>query len=139
MEVIMGKRCFNFLPEAKQIAKQLIIHRLWNGLTQEKVAASLGVTFQQYQKLEKCENRVLAEQLLKLCDTYNWDPRTILKADPIKTLDAWSKRRKAKTRPNVNNSVQNIHKKLDRLEDIAYRWYFKNNKKPLILTKEMEV
>ena len=51
MEVIMGKRCFNFLPEAKQIAKQLIIHRLWNGLTQEKVAASLGVTFQQYQKL----------------------------------------------------------------------------------------
>ena len=77
--------------------------------------------------------------MLKLCDTYNWDPRTILKADPIKTLDAWSKRRKAKTRPNVNNSVQNIHKKLDRLEDIAYRWYFKNKKEPLILTKEMEV
>lgn len=135
----MGKRCFNFLPEAKQIAKQLIIHRLWYGLSQEKIATILGVSFQQYQKLEKCENRVLAEQLLKICDTYNWDPRTILKADPIKMLDKWSQKYKAKTRPNINNSIQKIHKKLDHLDDIAYKWYFKNKKEPLVLTKDMEV
>lgn len=72
----------------------------------KKIAGILGVSFQQYQKLEKCENRVLAEQLLKICDTYNWDPRTILKADPIKMLDKWSQKHKAKTRPNINNSIQ---------------------------------
>ena len=89
--------------------------------------------------MEKCENRVLAEQLLKICDTYNWDPRTILKADPIKMLDKWSQKYKAKTRPNINNSIQKIHKKLDHLDDIAYKWYFKNKKEPLVLTKDMEV
>ena len=124
----MGKRCFNFLPQAKQIAKQLVLHRLWNGLTQEKIATTLGVTFQQYQKLEKCENRVLAEQLLVICNDLNWDPRTMLKADPIKTLDAWSKKRKPKTKANISNSVENIHKKLDHIEEVAYRWYFKNKK-----------
>ena len=51
----MGRRkTFNRLPEAKQLAKQLILHRLWDGKTQDTVAKLLGVTFQQYQKLERC-------------------------------------------------------------------------------------
>ena len=54
-------------------------------------------------------------------------------------LDKWSQKHKAKTRPNINNSIQKIHKKLDHLDDIAYKWYFKNKKEPLVLTKDMEV
>ena len=80
-------------------------------------------------EVKKCENRVLAEQLIAICNKYNWDPRTMLKADPIKTLDAWSKKRKPKTKANISNSVENIHKKLDHIEEVAYRWYFKNKKK----------
>ena len=53
------RKKFDFLKNAKQIAKQLLIHRMWNGLSQEKVANVLGVTFQQYQKVEKCENRCI--------------------------------------------------------------------------------
>ena len=134
------KKKLKFLKNAKQIAGQLLLHRMWNGLSQEKVADVIGVTFQQYQKVEKCENRCLAEQLLAICDNYNWDPRTILKADPVKTLDAWVNRRKPKTRPNIVNNPEKIREKLDKLNDNAYKWYFhtKSNK-PLILTKEMEV
>ena len=102
---------------------------MWNGLSQEKVANVIGVTFQQYQKVEKCENRCLAEQLLMICNNYNWDPRTILKADPIKTLDAWTHRRKAKTRANIINRPEKIREKLDKLNDNAYKWYFKTKEK----------
>ena len=42
----------------KQIAKQLLLHRVWNGKNQESIANILGVSFQQYQKVEKCENRI---------------------------------------------------------------------------------
>ena len=134
------KKKLKFLKNAKQIAGQLLLHRMWNGLSQEKVADVIGVTFQQYQKVEKCENRCLAEQLLAICDNYKWDPRTILKADPVKTLDAWTHRRKAKTRPNIVNNPEKIREKLDKLNDNAYKWYFHTkSKEPLILTEDMEV
>ena len=140
MAVRSRRKNFRFLMNAKQIAGQLLLHRMWNGLSQEKIADVIGVTFQQYQKVEKCENRCLAEQLLMICNNYNWDPRTILKADPVDTLDAWVNRRKPKTRPNIVNNPEKIREKLDKLNDNAYKWYFhtKSNK-PLILTKEMEV
>ena len=128
MELETQKKKFKFLKNAKQIAGQLLLHRMWNGLSQEKVAEVIDVTFQQYQKVEKCENRCLAEQLLAICDNYNWDPRTILKADPVKTLDAWVNRRKPKNRPNIVNNPEKIREKLDKLNDNAYRWYFKNGK-----------
>ncbi len=134
------KKKLKFLKNAKQIAGQLLLHRMWNGLSQEKVAEKIGVTFQQYQKVEKCENRCMAEQLLEICNAFDWDPRTILKADPIKTLDAWVDRRKAKTRPNIINRPERIRQKLDKLNDHAYKNYFKkNNNDPLILTEDMEV
>tara|TARA_Y100001978_G_scaffold183305_1_gene180792 strand:- start:633 stop:788 length:156 start_codon:yes stop_codon:yes gene_type:complete len=47
----MGRRKkFNRLPEAKQLAKQLLLHRVWHGYSQENIAEVLDVTFQQYQK-----------------------------------------------------------------------------------------
>ena len=49
----MGRRKkFNRLPEAKQLAKQLLLHRVWNGKSQSNIADVLEVTFQQYQKIE---------------------------------------------------------------------------------------
>ena len=51
----MGRRKkFNRLPEAKQLAKQLLLHRVWNGKSQSNIADVLEVTFQQYQKIERC-------------------------------------------------------------------------------------
>ena len=152
MAVRSRRKNFRFLMNAKQIAGQLLLHRMWNGLSQEKVAEVIGVTFQQYQKVEKCENRCMAEQLLEVCNAYDWDPRTILKADPVKTLDAWTKRRKAKCRPNIINRPERIRQKLDKLNDQAYNNYFKKNKyvceaeklseygeDPSVLTENMEV
>lgn len=126
MSIRPRKKNFKFLTNAKQIAGQLLLHRMWNGLSQEKVADVIGVTFQQYQKVEKCENRCQAEQLLEICNAYDWDPRTIFKADPVKTLDAWEIRHKPKTRANISNKPEAIRKKLDRLNDRAYNNYFKN-------------
>ena len=140
MAVRTRRKNFRFLMNAKQIAGELLLHRMWNGLSQEKVAEKIGVTFQQYQKVEKCENRCMAEQLLEICNAFDWDPWTILKADPVKTLDAWTNRRKAKTRPNIINRPERIRQKLDKLNDQAYKHYFKKNSTdPLILTEDMEV
>ena len=106
----MGRRkTFNRLPQAKQLAKQLILHRLWDGKTQDTVAKLLGVTFQQYQKLEKCENRVFAEQLMLLCQEYKWDPQIIFFADPVLTLNEWVNSEKPKViSSGVNNSSKRI-------------------------------
>ena len=123
------RKKFDFLKNAKQIAKQLLIHRMWNGLSQEKVANVIGVSFQQWQKIERVQNRCMAEQLLEVCNHYNWDPRTIYKADPIATLDAWEKRRKPKTTANINNKIENIRKKLDKIDDNAYSNYMKDKDK----------
>ena len=49
------------LDISKKIAKNLITHRLWYGHTQTDLGNEIGVSFQQYQKLEKCYNRAYAE------------------------------------------------------------------------------
>ena len=123
----MGRRkTFNRLPEAKQLAKQLILHRLWDGKTQETVAKLLGVTFQQYQKLERCENRVFAEQLILLCKTYKWDPQIIFFSDPTLTLYEWVNSEKPKTiTSGVNNNSKNILHKFYVVETNAKRNYMK--------------
>ena len=52
MSIRPRRKNFMFLKNAKQIAGQLLLHRMWNGLSQEKIADVIGVTFQQYQKVE---------------------------------------------------------------------------------------
>ena len=123
----MGRRkTFNRLPEAKQLAKQLILHRLWDGKTQDTVAKLLGVTFQQYQKLERCENRVFAEQLILLCKTYKWDPQIIFFGDPTLTLYEWVNSEKPKTiSSGVNNSSKRILHKFYVVEANGKRNYMK--------------
>ena len=123
----MGRRkTFNRLPQAKQLAKQLILHRLWDGKTQDTVAKLLGVTFQQYQKLERCENRVFAEQLMSLCQEYKWDPQIIFFADPVLTLNEWVNSEKPKViSSGVNNSSKRILHKFYVVEANGKRNYMK--------------
>ena len=46
------------LELSKMIAKHLILHRIWHGLTQNKIAIDLSVSHQQIQKFESCRNDI---------------------------------------------------------------------------------
>lgn len=50
-------------PTDTYVGKRVRTRRLQVGLSQEKLAASLGITFQQVQKYEKGSNRVSASKL----------------------------------------------------------------------------
>jgi transcriptional regulator with XRE-family HTH domain len=103
----MGRRKkFNRLPEAKQLAKQLLLHRVWEGKSQTNIADVLEVTFQQYQKIERCENRLMAEQLLKICKTFDWDPAIIMLADPVATLNEWEQNKPRHKKAGIDSAVK---------------------------------
>ena len=87
-----GRRNWSNLEINKRICKQLILHRIWNGLSQSKLAEDIGTTFQQYQKVEKCYNRIFAEQLVSICKNRGWKTEIICEANPEETLKEWFKR-----------------------------------------------
>ena len=117
------KKKFNKLPQAKQLAKQLLLHRVWDGQTQSDCAAVLDTKFQQYQKYEKCQNRIAAEQLLALCEHYKWDPRIIFFDDPVKTLNTWANIKPLKNKSGINNSVTSILKRFYKIDIYAEKLY----------------
>ena len=125
----MGRRKkFNRLPEAKQLAKQLLLHRVWEGKSQTNIADVLEVTFQQYQKIERCENRLMAEQLLKICKTFDWDPAIIMLADPIATLNEWEQNKPRHQKAGIDSAVNRIHKKFYAIDvNAASRYYNERN------------
>jgi len=84
-----GRRNWSNLEINKRICKQLILHRIWNGLSQSNLAEDIGTTFQQYQKVERCYNRIFAEQLISICNNRKWDVAVLAKADPEETLHTW--------------------------------------------------
>ena len=125
----MGRRKkFNRLPEAKQLAKQLLLHRVWEGKSQTNIADVLEVTFQQYQKIERCENRLMAEQLLKICKTFNWDPAIMMLADPVATLNEWEQNKPRHQKAGIDSAVNRIHKKFYAIDvNAASRYYNERN------------
>jgi|TARA_B100000519_G_C14055851_1_gene349717 transcriptional regulator with XRE-family HTH domain len=125
----MGRRKkFNRLPEAKQLAKQLLLHRVWNGKSQSNIADVLEVTFQQYQKIERCENRLMAEQLLKICKTFDWDPAIIMLADPVATLNEWEQNKPRHQKAGIDSAINRIHKKFYAIDvNAASRYYNERN------------
>ena len=125
----MGRRKkFNRLSEAKQLAKQLLLHRIWNGKSQSDIANVLEVTFQQYQKIERCENRLMAEQLLKICKTFNWDPAIMMLADPVATLNEWEQNKPRHQKAGIDSAVNRIHKKFYAIDvNAASRYYNERN------------
>ena len=86
-----GRRNWSNLEINKRICKQLILHRVWNDLPQRAIAKDIGTTFQQYQKVERCYNRIFAEQLISICNNRKWDI-SIFNADPNETIEEWMKR-----------------------------------------------
>ena len=120
----MRRKKFNRIDEAKQLAKQLLLHRVWHGLSQSNIADILGVTFQQYQKIERCQNRLMAEQLLKICKTFDWDPTIIMLADPRATLDEWEVSRPRGEKAGIDSSVTKILKKFYKIDVNAEKNYF---------------
>ena len=125
----MGRRKkFNRLPEAKQLAKQLLLHRVWHGKSQSNIADVLEVTFQQYQKIERCENRLMAEQLLKICKTFDWDPAIIMLADQVATLNEWEQNKPRHQKAGIDSAVNRIHKKFYAIDvNAASRYYNERN------------
>ena len=65
------------------------MHRVWNKLSQSDLAKDIGTTFQQYQKVEKCYNRIFAEQLVSICKNRGWKTEVLCEADPEETLKEW--------------------------------------------------
>ena len=76
---------------AKLIAKHLIMHRIWNGLTQNDLAFDISVTHQQYQKVEAVTNDVFYVQVARIFKNRGWS-KEVLEADPYIVLEEWLKR-----------------------------------------------
>ena len=109
-----GRRNWSNLEINKKICKQLILHRIWNGLSQTNLSEDIGTTFQQYQKVEKCSNRIYGEQLASICKNRGWSPEVIMMTDSKDTLDEWIKSipdSEIKTRKIVK--IKNAWKLLD--------------------------
>jgi transcriptional regulator with XRE-family HTH domain len=51
----------------RQVAANIRRSRLERGVSQEKLAAALGVTFQQLQKYESAKNRITIGRLVSIC------------------------------------------------------------------------
>jgi transcriptional regulator with XRE-family HTH domain len=54
-------------PTDKHVGNRVRMRRLMLGMSQEKLADQLGITFQQVQKYEKGVNRVSASRLQQVC------------------------------------------------------------------------
>jgi DNA-binding XRE family transcriptional regulator len=76
---------------AKLIAKHLIMHRIWNGLTQNDLAFDISVSHQQYQKVEAVSNDVFYVQVARIFKNRGWS-KEVLEADPYAVLEEWLKR-----------------------------------------------
>ena len=76
---------------AKQIAKHLILHRIWHGLTQNNLAFDISVTHQQYQKVEAISNDVFFLYILKIFKKRKWDI-ALFYSDPSIVVAEWLRR-----------------------------------------------
>jgi DNA-binding XRE family transcriptional regulator len=125
MEGTMMRKNERQISIAKQLAKMLMLHRMWYGKNQQSIADIIGVTFQQYQKIEKCENRLFAHQLLDICKSNDWDIDVVANGDPYVTLDEWSRNRKRADVSGINNTDANILNKFNKIDERAYKNYFR--------------
>ena len=119
-----GRKNWNNLEIKKRICKQLILHRIWNDLTQTDMSKDIGTTFQQYQKVERCYNRIFAEQLISICNNRKWDI-SIFNSDPQHTLAEWVIRDypNSDTFPDKYNKIM---KSWDVLDINAAKCYYGN-------------
>ena len=137
-----GRRNWSNLEINKRICKQLILHRIWNKLSQSNLAEDIGTTFQQYQKVERCYNRIFAEQLISICNNRHWDVAVLAKADPQETLNEWiSRDYPYKEDPNIKDAqvrimpdkYHKIKRSWDVLDKSAQRNYYGEEPIPFVV------
>ena len=125
-----GRRNWSNLEINKRICKQLILHRIWNKLSQSNLAEDIGTTFQQYQKVERCYNRIFAEQLISICNNRKWDI-SIFNADPNETLKEWFKRDYGNA--IIPDKYTKILRSWDILDKTAQRNYYGEEPIPFVV------
>ena len=124
------------LDAAKKIATNLIAHRIWNGLTQTQMGDTIGVSFQQYQKMEKCINRIYAEDLEVIRKKYKWDI-AMMYSSPEGILREWCDRDypNARVKPH---QAECIERKWNRTEISADKYYKRRTKSYNVLNNREE-
>ena len=85
------KKTYTDYEIIKNIAKILVLHRVWNGLSQTNIAKDLNVSFQQVQKYEKCMNEISWGKGVNLCMKRKWDSTLFQSNKPESILDEWTK------------------------------------------------
>ena len=117
----MGRKNWTNYSTNKNIAKVLILHRIWHNLNQENMAKINHTTFQQYQKVEKCHNRIFAEQLFAICKDRKWDI-SLFDQEPMEILIKWKNRDfpDYKIFPDKVTKIINAWEKLNREGEANY-------------------
>lgn len=95
----MGKTTEAAMTISVQIGERLRMQRLMRGMSQEKVAVSVGLSFQQLQKYERGTNRISVPTLLQICE--------VLQAHPMEIIGDF---------PKVDGTAEKPNALLQRLE-----------------------
>ena len=127
-----GRKNWSNLEINKRICKQLILHRIWNKLSQSNLAEDIGTTFQQYQKVERCYNRIFAEQLVSICKNRGWKIEVICEADPYETLKEWFRKDYGGNPVQVDKYTK-IKKSWDILDQTAQKNYYGEEPIPFVV------
>jgi transcriptional regulator with XRE-family HTH domain len=132
------RKAFNNYQINKNIAKILILHRIWNGYTQSEISDCLNVTFQQVQKYEKCINRLAAENLIDICKQKKWDISLFTSVNPEIILEEWIKHTDPFNKKN-QLKINQINRSWDKLETVGFQNYYnEHNPRYKSLLKEIE-
>lgn len=92
-----------------EIGERIRMLRQMRGLSQEKVATALGVTFQQIQKYERGSNRISVPTLIQMCEVLGAHPMEMI--GDVRAADT--------ERPNVLlQRLQLAEDKLSRMQKI---------------------
>jgi len=132
----MSTRTVKNLRLARNIAKNLVLKRVKDGLNQTKVAEAINVTFQQEQKFEGGNNCLRADQLFLICRKFGWDIRdfeneplnqngstfnvkaTFGAANELKELlDETGGKKIVRDFDFTNSFMKKIHKAFDRIDN----------------------
>ena len=132
----MSKRKPQNLELARNIAKNLVLKRVKDGLNQTQVSEAIFTTFQQEQKFEGGNNQLSAVQLFLICRKFGWDIRDFEKeplnqngstfnvkatfgpANELKELlDETGGKKIIRDFDFTNSLMKKIHKAFDRIDN----------------------
>ena len=133
------KKAFTNYTINKNIAKTLVLHRVWNGYTQTQLAKCINVSFQQIQKYERCINRLAAENLIDICKQKRWDIQLFTNDKPEAIFEEWCK---SVDISNVDSPyplrADQIQRSWDKIEKVGEQNYYnEHNPRYRNIIKEM--